>query len=191
MFEICTKQTCSLIHMTMNIIHEAIPIIIMFQSVTNFFIANLALADVIIGLFSIPFQFQAALLQRWNLPEFLCPFCPFFQVLKYWGEYFPKHCYSQNLSVNASIFTLTAIAVDRYKAIMYPLKSHASKSRTKVIILIIWIVSTILAVPMAIAFRAQVSFSLKIIADFNISDGCNRFAAMCTIQYRDWVLHLV
>ena len=65
------------------IIHEAIPIIKMFQSVTNFFIANLALADVIIGLFSIPFQFQAALLQRWNLPEFLCPFCPFFQVLKY------------------------------------------------------------------------------------------------------------
>jgi len=109
------------------------------KSVTNFFIANLALADVIIGLFAIPFQFQAALLQRWNLPEFLCPFCPFFQ----------------NLSVNASIFTLTAIAVDRYKAIMFPLKSHASKSRTKVIILIIWIVSAILAVPMAIAFRAN------------------------------------
>lgn len=109
------------------------------KSVTNFFIANLALADVIIGLFAIPFQFQAALLQRWNLPEFLCPFCPFFQ----------------NLSVNASIFTLTAIAVDRYKAIMFPLKSHASKSRTKVIILIIWIVSAILAVPMALAFRVN------------------------------------
>jgi hypothetical protein len=33
--------------------------------------------------------------------------------------------------VNASIFTLTAIAVDRYKAIIYPLRSHASKFRTK------------------------------------------------------------
>jgi len=107
------------------------------QSVTNFFIANLALADVIIGLFAIPFQFQAALLQRWNLPSFLCPFCPFFQ----------------NLSVNASIFTLTAIAVDRYKAIMYPLKSHASKSRTKGVIVVIWIVSTILAVPMVILYK--------------------------------------
>ena len=52
-----------------------------FQSVTNYFIANLALADVIIGLFSIPFNFQAALLQSWNhLPDFLCPFSPFFQV---------------------------------------------------------------------------------------------------------------
>jgi 7 transmembrane receptor (rhodopsin family) len=38
----------------------------------------------------------------------------------------------QNVSVNASIFTLTAIAVDRYKAIVYPLSNHASKQRTKV-----------------------------------------------------------
>jgi len=107
------------------------------QSVTNYFIANLALADVIIGLFAIPFQFQAALLQRWNLPPFLCPFCPFFQ----------------NLSVNASIFTLTAIAVDRYKAIMHPLKNHASKSRTKGVIVVIWVVTMFLADAMADAFR--------------------------------------
>jgi len=110
------------------------------QSVTNYFIANLALADVIIGVFAIPFQFQAALLQTWeHLPDLLCPFCPFFQ----------------NLSVNASIFTLTAIAVDRFRAIMFPLKSHTSKSRTKVVIVIIWILSCILAVPMAIAFRSM------------------------------------
>ena len=37
------------------------------QTVTNFFIANLSGADVVVGVFSIPFQFQAALLQRWNL----------------------------------------------------------------------------------------------------------------------------
>ena len=39
------------------------------QTVTNFFIANLSGADVVVGLFSIPFQFQAALLQRWDLPR--------------------------------------------------------------------------------------------------------------------------
>jgi hypothetical protein len=50
------------------------------RSATNCFIANLAMADIAIGLFSVPFQFQAALLQRWNLPEFMCAFCPFVQV---------------------------------------------------------------------------------------------------------------
>ena len=42
------------------------------KTVTNLFIANLALADVIIGTFAIPFQFQAILLQRWNLPPAMC-----------------------------------------------------------------------------------------------------------------------
>ena len=34
------------------------------RTVTNFYIANLASADVIIAVFCIPFQFYAALLQR-------------------------------------------------------------------------------------------------------------------------------
>jgi len=47
------------------------------HTVTNFFIANLSAADALIGLFSIPFQFQAALLQRWDLPRLLCKLAPF------------------------------------------------------------------------------------------------------------------
>lgn len=50
------------------------------RSVTNLFIANLATADIIIAVFAIPFQFQAALLQRWVLPVFMCSFCPTVQV---------------------------------------------------------------------------------------------------------------
>ena len=42
------------------------------RTVTNMYIANLALADIIIGMFAIPFQFQAILLQRWALPPFMC-----------------------------------------------------------------------------------------------------------------------
>lgn len=49
---------------------------------TNWYIANLAAADIAIAAFAVPFQFQAALLQRWDLPEFMCPFCPFVQVRK-------------------------------------------------------------------------------------------------------------
>ena len=86
------------------------------RTITNFFIANLALADFVIGMFYIPFHFQAALLQRWNLPHFMCALCPFFQ----------------NVSVNTSIFTLVAIAQDRYRAIVHPLRGKSSKKVTKV-----------------------------------------------------------
>ncbi|XP_014610854.1 PREDICTED: tachykinin-like peptides receptor 99D isoform X1 [Polistes canadensis] len=107
------------------------------QNMTNFFIANLALADIIIGLFVIPFQFQAALLQRWNLPHFMCAFCPFVRVL----------------CVNVSVFTLTAIAIDRHRAILKPLSASPTKLKARIIIAGIWILATALAIPMALALR--------------------------------------
>ncbi|XP_072940343.1 substance-K receptor-like [Epargyreus clarus] len=107
------------------------------QSVTNCYIANLALADIVIGLFAVPFQFQAALLQRWLLPHFMCAFCPFVQAL----------------SVNVSVFTLTAIAVDRHRAIITPLSAHTSKRIAKVIIVLIWFLALSLAAPMAMSWE--------------------------------------
>ncbi len=106
------------------------------RTVINLYISNLALADVFIAVFCIPFQFQAALLQRWDLPAFLCKLCPFVQ----------------NLSINASIITLVVIALDRYRGIMWPLKANYSKLRAKVLIVIIWTVSIALAVPNLFVF---------------------------------------
>lgn len=112
------------------------------RTVTNYFIANLAVADIIIGLFSIPFQFQAALLQKWVLPPFMCAFCPFVQVL----------------SVNVSIITLTAIAFDRYRAVVHPLKAKTTKLSAKVVIFAIWIFSAAASVPYGIALRVTLVF---------------------------------
>ena len=50
------------------------------HTVMNVYIGNLALADVIIAVFCIPFQFQAALKNYWDLPAFMCKLCPFLQV---------------------------------------------------------------------------------------------------------------
>jgi len=107
------------------------------QTVTNFFIANLSVADEMIGIFSIPFQFQAALTQRWDLPAFLCPVAPFVK----------------EVSVSVSIMTLVVISVDRYFAVIHPLKPLFSASMAKVTMSFIWSFSVAMGVPSAIAFR--------------------------------------
>lgn len=53
-------------------------------------------------------QFQAALLQRWNLPEIMCPFCPFVQYV----------------SVNVSVFTLVRLIFVRAFAIHFNIKFY-------------------------------------------------------------------
>nr|XP_014277091.1 RYamide receptor-like isoform X2 [Halyomorpha halys] len=107
------------------------------RNVTNYYIANLALADIAVGLFAIPFEFQAALLQRWVLPNFMCPFCPFVKTL----------------SISVSIFTLSAIALDRYRAILYPLTARASRVHFRVVISVIWIAGGVMAAPFAYGLR--------------------------------------
>lgn len=109
------------------------------QTVTNIFIANLALSDVIIGIFSIPFQFQAALLQRWVLPVFMCSLAPFVTVV----------------SVSVSVFTLTVIAIDRYIAVLYPLKAGFQKKVAAIVLAFIWLVGIISSLPEALFFQVK------------------------------------
>ena len=109
------------------------------QTVTNFYIANLAVADVLIGVFSIPFQFQAALLQRWDLPAILCPVAPFVK----------------EITVNVSVFTLTVISIDRYHAVIYPLKLRCSRRVAHIVMAIVWTFSLGSSLPAAIVFRVK------------------------------------
>ena len=107
------------------------------RTVTNFYIANLSCADVIIGVLGIPFQFQAALLQRWDLPHFLCPVAPFVK----------------ELTVNVSIITLAVISIDRYRAVIHPLKPRCSRRVAHIVMAVVWIFSLLVALPAAVVFR--------------------------------------
>jgi len=51
------------------------------------------------------------------------------------------------VSVFVSAYTLVAISVDRYMAIMWPLKPRMSKRHAKVIIGIVWLVALGTALP--------------------------------------------
>jgi len=83
------------------------------------------------------FQFQAALLQRWNLPEPLCPIAPFVR----------------DVSVNVSIGALVVIAIDRYCAVMRPLQARFNRRLAQVVMAVVWVVGIAASVPSAVAFR--------------------------------------
>ena len=46
------------------------------QNVNNYLIINLAISDIIIALVCTPFNFHAALVQRWDLPIYMCKLLP-------------------------------------------------------------------------------------------------------------------
>ncbi|CAC5360907.1 LKR [Mytilus coruscus] len=116
------------------------------QTVTNVFIANLALADVALGVFTIPFQFHAAIMQRWVVADFMCKVAPFVK----------------NLSVNVSILTLTVIAFDRYIAVMYPLRAGFRKQVAIIVLLVIWVLSTSSSIPDLLYYKVNIIFDIEI-----------------------------
>lgn len=82
------------------------------RTVTNYFIANLALGDILMSFFCVPFSFISMfVLQYWPFGAILC------RVVNY----------SQAVSVLVSAYTLVAISLDRYIAIMWPLRPRITK----------------------------------------------------------------
>ena len=63
----------------------------------NTFLINLAVSDLLMACFCVPYTFTETMLGRWVFGEFLCPVVNFVQVM----------------SVAVSIFTNMAISIDR------------------------------------------------------------------------------
>lgn len=94
------------------------------------FLINLAIADLIMAMFCMPFTFTVTMLNDWI---FSAPMCPI--VL-----------YMQTVSVSVSVFTNMAIGIDRFWVVLFPLKSRITKSRSKVVIAVVWLVALVLSV---------------------------------------------
>ena len=109
------------------------------RTVTNFFLLNLAIGDIGKAIICIPFTFVVnVLVPYWPFGSFMCPF-----VL-----------YMQAVVVFVSAFTLVAMSIDRYMAILYPLRQKLNKKMLIVIIILIWALA--LAVPLPTAFKSHI-----------------------------------
>ncbi|XP_037920203.1 RYamide receptor-like isoform X2 [Hermetia illucens] len=110
------------------------------RTVTNYFIANLAIGDILMSVFCIPFSFVSIfILSYWPFGATLCHLVN----------------YSQAVSVLVSAYTLVAISVDRYIAIMWPLKPRITKRYAKVTIGVVWAIALITAVPIPIVSKLE------------------------------------
>ncbi|CAG5854408.1 substance-K receptor isoform 2-T2 [Menidia menidia] len=101
------------------------------RTVTNYFIVNLAFSDVSMATFNTLFNFVYALHNDWYFGLGYCRFQNFFPIT----------------AMFSSIYSMAAISVDRYMAIIHPLKPRLSSTSTKIVIALIWIVAFSLAFP--------------------------------------------
>jgi len=76
------------------------------QTITNVFITNLAISDIMMCLLAAPFTPLSGLLESWVFGEALCRLVPM----------------SLGISVHVSTLTSVAIAIDRYFVIVHPFK---------------------------------------------------------------------
>ncbi|CAG2228144.1 TACR3 [Mytilus edulis] len=100
------------------------------RTVTNYFLVNLAVADALISILNTLFTSTFLMYQDWWYGNIWCKFTMFISIC----------------TVVASVLTLMAIAIDRYMAIIHPLRPRPTR-RVVLAILCIWTVSIALALP--------------------------------------------
>ncbi|XP_056259833.1 tachykinin receptor 1b [Seriola aureovittata] len=101
------------------------------RTVTNYFLVNLAFAEAAMSAFNTVINFAYAVHNEWYFGVVYCRFHNFFPIA----------------AIFASIYSMTAIALDRYMAIIHPLQQRLSSTETRVVIAVIWMLALLLAFP--------------------------------------------
>ncbi|XP_018329431.1 orexin receptor type 2-like isoform X2 [Agrilus planipennis] len=106
------------------------------RSVTNYFLVNLSVADLLVTLLCMPMGVWSAYTMLWNFGEIVCKVTNYLQCV----------------SVASSVFTITAMALDRYLAIIQPFGFYRwfNKKTTVVVIILMWLAPMILFAPLLV-----------------------------------------
>lgn len=110
------------------------------RTVTNYYLLNLSVADLLMSSLNCVFNFIFLLNNDWPFGALYCTVNNFIA----------------NLSVASSVFTLVAISLDRYIAIVKPLR-HRSRNKGKVVMVGIWLLSAVLAFPCLLYSKTRIN----------------------------------
>ncbi|XP_060072071.1 neuropeptide FF receptor 2-like [Ylistrum balloti] len=107
------------------------------HTVTNFFIVNLAVADILVAIFCVPITLLTNIYTGWPYGSMMCKVTP----------------YLQGVSVCASVNTLAAIALDRYLAICYTLNYKLTGRVARVVMGCVWAFALCIMIPWAVFYQ--------------------------------------
>ncbi|BFY97596.1 hypothetical protein BsWGS_00636 [Bradybaena similaris] len=109
------------------------------QTITNIFITNLAISDILMCLLAVPFTPISYFLNSWIFGKALCHIVPMILCI----------------SVYVSTLTSTAIAVDRYFVIVYPFKPRMKVYMCVLMIFAVWVISVSISLPLGIYHEVE------------------------------------
>uniref|UniRef100_A0A8C4XN48 Neuropeptide FF receptor 1 n=1 Tax=Falco tinnunculus TaxID=100819 RepID=A0A8C4XN48_FALTI len=104
------------------------------RTVTNMFILNLAISDLLVGIFCMPTTLVDNLITGWPFDNTTCKMSGLVQ----------------GMSVSASVFTLVAIAVERFRCIVHPFRQKLTLRKALLTIAVIWVLALLIMCPAAI-----------------------------------------
>lgn len=113
------------------------------RTLTNLFLLNMSISDLLSALFAIPFLMSDQISpNEWPLGGFMCRAV---RVIS-------------SISVSVSVYTMMVLAVERYQAIVNPFTVRASRKkvrRTVILMVLTWLVSCAIASPQAFVVTIQ------------------------------------
>ncbi|KRX85342.1 G-protein coupled receptor 54 [Trichinella sp. T6] len=112
------------------------------RSFTNILLSSMSTADLLILLFCLPVQYCKYLSHSWIMGAFLC-------VAFHYVELMTMIC---------SLMTMTTISIQRYAAVAFPMKSMSFRSKKRALktVLVTWLFSALLAVPILFGQELEV-----------------------------------
>ncbi|XP_076462096.1 gastrin/cholecystokinin type B receptor-like [Babylonia areolata] len=146
------------------------------KNITNTFLLSLASADLLLVTVCIPVKFAAFFSFTWTFGAVLC---------KGVG-------YLQNVSALCSVLTLTAMSLERYYAILHPMRAKyvCTIGRARRAILLLWLTSLVLALPIIFqTVHREVGHFRR--AYWCTKDWENRTQAQLYEVYMLWVMLLL